>query len=88
MNRYQLSIALAFCLTNFKAEGQTSDHLIIDLHNSPNNVPLNMHNIYVTISHLCSIDGFVILKDITIQNIHDIKFNKKIIISYYTYIKT
>jgi len=51
MNRYQLSIALAFCLTNFKAEGQTSDHLIIDLHNSPNNVPLNMH-VYMLQYHI------------------------------------
>jgi hypothetical protein len=31
INRYQLPIALAFRLTNFKAQGQTFDNLIIDL---------------------------------------------------------
>jgi len=31
INRYQLPIALAFCLIDFKAQGQTFDNLIIDL---------------------------------------------------------
>jgi hypothetical protein len=61
INRYQLPLALAFCLINFKAQGQTFDNLIIDLRQPPNNVHLNMHNIYITLSHLQSIDGFIIL---------------------------
>jgi hypothetical protein len=52
INRYQLPIALAFCLIDFKAQGQTFDDLIIDLRQPPNNACLNMHNIYVTLSCL------------------------------------
>jgi hypothetical protein len=36
-----------------------------------------MHNIYVTLSRLCSIDEPIILQDITIQNINKIEFLKK-----------
>jgi hypothetical protein len=50
INRYQLSLALAFCFTNVTSQGQTFDHMIIDLKQPPNNVPINMHNIYVTLS--------------------------------------
>jgi hypothetical protein len=57
MNRYQLSFALAFCFTNFKSQGQTFDHLIIDLKQPLDNVPINMHNIYVTLSQLHSLDS-------------------------------
>ncbi len=52
INRYQLPIALAFQLTNFKAQGQTFDNLIIDLRQPFDNVHLNMHNIYITLSCL------------------------------------
>jgi predicted membrane-bound spermidine synthase len=52
INRYQLPIASAFCLIDFKAQGQTFDNLIINLQQPPNNVRLYMHNIYVTLSHL------------------------------------
>jgi len=69
INRYQLLFALAFCLTYFKVQGQTFDHLIKDLCHPPNNVPLNMHNIYIILSRLHSINGLVILQDITIQGI-------------------
>jgi hypothetical protein len=60
-----MPIALAFCLTDFKAQGQLFDNLIIDLQQLPNNVCLNMHNINVTLSCLRSIDGFIILQNIT-----------------------
>jgi hypothetical protein len=66
---YQLLFALAFYLTYFKVQRQTFDHLIIDLCHPPNNVSLNMHNIYIILSCLHSIDGLVILQDITIQGI-------------------
>jgi hypothetical protein len=48
INKYQLSIALAFCLTNFKAQGQTFHNLLIDREQPPHNVHLNMHNICIT----------------------------------------
>jgi hypothetical protein len=60
-----MPIALAFCLTDFKAQGQTFDNLIIELQQLPDNVRLNMHNINVTLSCLRSIDGFIILRNIT-----------------------
>jgi hypothetical protein len=41
-----MPIALAFCLTCFKAQKQTFDNLIIDLWQPPDNVCLNMHNIH------------------------------------------
>jgi len=44
-----MPIALAFCLTYFKAQGQTFDNLIIDLQPPLDNVCLNVHNIYVTL---------------------------------------
>ncbi len=61
INRYQLSIAPTFCLTNFKTQGQTFDNLIIDLQQPLDNVRLNMDNIYVTLSCLQSIDGLIVL---------------------------
>jgi ATP-dependent exoDNAse (exonuclease V) alpha subunit len=61
ISQYQLPLAPTFCLTNFKAQGQTFECLIIDLCQPPNNVQLNMHNIYVTLSHLRSFDGVVLL---------------------------
>ncbi len=69
INRYQLPLALAFCLTYFKSQGQTFDHLIINLKQSHDNVPIKMHNIYVTLSQLRSLDGLVILRDISIEDI-------------------
>jgi hypothetical protein len=69
INRYQLSLALAFCLTYFKSQGQTFDHLIIDLKQSHDNVLIKMHNIDVTLSQLRSLDGLVILRDISIEDI-------------------
>jgi ATP-dependent exoDNAse (exonuclease V) alpha subunit len=61
INRYQLSIAPTFSLTNFKTQGQTFDNLIIDLQQPLDNVRLNMDNIYVTLSCLQSIDGLIVL---------------------------
>jgi hypothetical protein len=71
INRYQLPLALVFCLTNFKAQGQTFN---IDLRQSPNNVHLNMHHIYVTLSLLQSMDVLIILRNITMQNIRKVNF--------------
>jgi hypothetical protein len=52
-------------------------HLIIDLKQTSNNVPINMHNIYVTLSQFHSLDGFVILRDISIKDICKAKLKKK-----------
>ncbi len=76
VNRYQLPIAPTFCLTYFKAQGQTFDNVIIDLWQPMDNVHLNMHNIYITLSHLRSIDGFIILQNITMQDICKASFKK------------
>jgi hypothetical protein len=38
INKYQLPLAPTFGLIDFKAQGQTFDHLIIDLYQPPNNV--------------------------------------------------
>jgi len=64
---------------DFEFQGQTFDHLIIGLKQPPNNVPISMHNIYVTLSRLCSLDGFIILRDIFIEYIYKAKFKKKVI---------
>ncbi len=76
INRYQLPLAQVFCFTNCKAQGQIFDHFIIDLCQPPNNMPLNMHNIYFTLSSLHFINGLVILWNITIQNISKAKILK------------
>jgi hypothetical protein len=57
-------------------QGQTFDHLIIDLKKPLDNVPINMHNIYATLSQLQSLDGLVILKDISMKDICKAKFKK------------
>ncbi len=44
---YQLPLTPTFCLFDFKIQGQTCEHLVINLHRPPNNVQHNMHNIYV-----------------------------------------
>jgi hypothetical protein len=77
INRYQLWLAPIFCLIDFKSQGQTFDHLIINLKQPPNNVLINTHNIYVTLSQLRFSDGLVILKDISIKDICKAKFKKK-----------
>ncbi len=56
---------------------QTFDHLIIDIYQPLDNVQLNMHNIYITLSCLHSIDGQIILRDITIQDISKTEFKFK-----------
>jgi hypothetical protein len=76
INRYQLPLAFAFCFIYFEYQGQTFDHLIIDLKQPPDNLPINMHNIYVTLSQLHSLDGLVILRDIFIEYICKAKFKK------------
>ncbi len=77
INRYQLSLALAFCLIYFKSQGQTFDHLIINLKQPLDNVPINMHNINVTLSQLRFLDWLVILRDISIEDICKAKLKKK-----------
>jgi hypothetical protein len=42
-----MTIALAFCFIDFKAQGQTFDNLIIDFRQPFDNVCLNMLNIYL-----------------------------------------
>jgi len=69
INRYQLLFALAFCFTGFKAQGQTFDNLIIDLQRPHDNMCLHMHNMYITLSCLWSIEEFKMLWNITIQDI-------------------
>ncbi len=76
INRYQLPLAHAFCLTYFKSQGQTFDHLIIDLKQPPDSILINVHNIYVTLSQLCSWDGLIILKGISIEDMCEAKFKK------------
>jgi hypothetical protein len=56
INRYQVPLAPTFCLIDFKSQRQTFDCLIIRFHQPPNIVQLNMHNIYVTLSRLHSLD--------------------------------
>jgi hypothetical protein len=62
INRYKLPLAPTFCFTNFKVQKQTFDHLIIDICQPLDNVQLNMHNIYIMLSCLHSIDGLIILQ--------------------------
>jgi len=77
INRYQLLIAPTFCLVDFKTQGQTFDNLIIDLWQPPDNVHLNVHNIYITLSPPQSIDGFIILQNITVQDVCKANFKKR-----------
>jgi hypothetical protein len=57
INRYQVPLAPTFCLIDSKSQRQTFDCLIIHFHQSLDIVQLNMHNIYVTLSHLHSLDN-------------------------------
>jgi hypothetical protein len=77
INRYQLPLASAFCFTNFKTQRQIFDHLTINVCQPSDDVRLNMHNIYITLSCLHSIDGLIILRDITIQDISKIELKFK-----------
>jgi hypothetical protein len=56
-------------LIDFKAQGQAFEHLVINLRQPLDNVQLNMHNTYVTLSCLHLKNRLVILQDIiTIQD--------------------
>jgi len=72
----QIPLNLAFCLTNYKAQGQTFDKLIVNLYNPLDHMALTMHNIYVILSRLQSMEGLVILRDIQIEDIQNINFRK------------
>jgi hypothetical protein len=74
VSQYQVPLAPAFCLTDFKAQGQTFEHLIIGLCQPSDSIQLNMHNMYVTFSRLRSLNGLIILQDITIQDICKVNF--------------
>jgi hypothetical protein len=78
-----------FYFIDFKAQGQTFENLLIELFwQPPNNVHLNMHNIYITLSDLQSIDGLIILQNIIMQDINKTNFKKRIDINVGTYFKT
>ncbi len=64
VSQCQLQLAPTFCLI---------EHLIIGLCQPPDSIQLNMH-MYVTLSCLRSINGLVILQDITIQDICKVNF--------------
>jgi len=53
--------------------------LIIGVKQPPNGVPINMHNIYVTLSSLCSLGGLIILRDVSFQDICKPKFKKALL---------
>jgi hypothetical protein len=74
VSQYQLPLAPTFCLIDFKAQGQTFEHLIIGLCQPPNSIQLYMHNMYVTFSCLHFLDGLIILRDITIKDIRKVNF--------------
>ncbi len=74
VSQYQVPLALAFCLTDFKAQGQTFEQLIIGLCQPSDSIQLNMHNMYVTFSRLHFLNGLIILQDITIQDICKVNF--------------
>jgi hypothetical protein len=79
INFYKLQLKTpSFYLIDFKAQGQTFEHLVINLHQPLDSVQLNMHNIYVTLSCLDFKNGLVILQDIiTIQDIRKVHFKNK-----------
>ncbi len=54
--------ALTFYVIIFLIQCQTFNHLIINLKQPHNGVPMNMHNTYITLSCSCSLDGVIILK--------------------------
>jgi hypothetical protein len=70
----QIPLTLAFCLTDYKAQGQTFDKRIVDLYKPLDHMALTMHNVYVILLHLQSIEGLVILWDIQIEDIQNINF--------------
>ena len=57
----QLPLMPTFFLIDYKGQRQTYDCFIIDLKNPPDKHPLSMHNIYVTLSHLHTHEGLIIL---------------------------
>jgi hypothetical protein len=78
INRHQLPLAPTFCFTDFETQGQTIDNLIINLRQPHNNVHLNInHNIYVTLSRPRSINGLIILRNITMQDISKTNFKRR-----------
>jgi len=76
---YQLPLIPTFCLIDLKIQGQTFEHLVINLHQPPNNVQHNMHNIYVTFYRLHLLNELMILQDLIIQNICKANFKKRLL---------
>ncbi len=62
--------------TDYKAQGQTFDKRNVDLYKPLDHMALTMHNIYVILLHLRSIEGLVILRDIQIEDIQNINFRE------------
>ncbi len=41
IQRYQLLLMLIYCLIDYKGQGQTFNHLVIDIHNATHGILLN-----------------------------------------------
>ena len=74
IKRKQIPLNPAFCLTNYKEQGESFHNLIVDFYNPPDKHPITMHNIYVTLSRLHSISGLIILRDVKIKNLQNSKY--------------
>jgi hypothetical protein len=59
-----LPFAFTFCHTNSKSNTNFHHHILKQSHN---NVSIDMHDIYVTLSCLHFLDGFIILRHIFYQ---------------------
>jgi hypothetical protein len=76
IKREQIPLNPIFCLIDYKGQGQTFDKLIVDLYKPQHHMASNMHNMHVILSHLRSIEGLVILRDIQIEDIQNINFQE------------
>jgi hypothetical protein len=74
IKKRQIPLSPAFCLIDYKGQGETFNNLIVDFSKPPDRNPLTMHNIYVTLSRLRSSEGLVLLRDITIEDLQKAKY--------------
>ena len=59
-----------------QGQGERFSNLIVDFSKPPYKNPLIMHNIYVTLSHLRSNKGLVLLQDIAIEDLKKAKYRE------------
>ncbi|KAI0633924.1 hypothetical protein C8Q77DRAFT_1033032, partial [Trametes polyzona] len=63
VHRRQFAITPAYAFTDYRAQGQTISHVIIDIARPPSGRPLNLFNLYVALSRSSGRETVRLLRD-------------------------